>query len=884
MVRYMKTWSKADLLSSLLVVFGIICLIFSTSSLLTISCFLFSSVILLHGVYTSRYEIVKYRDLLCHYQSVLSSSKDGWIAWNAENEYIGSSKKFRNFFDIKHSASIFMTDIISAIEKKDSEELMFMLNKLKKTGSSFAFTVKTINSNSKIEISGSKIVINGIETFSLWCTDVTRASSLMLSMEEKLFKSEEVVETLNEILDELPIQVWKRDKNLKIIYCNKAYADSLDISVEKVLLNNVPLVPGNLFGQGHSLAENARKCGRNQNISQFVIIKGLRKKLSIHENQAADGNLIGFAADISAEENLTANLDKIITANYDVLENLSTAIAIFGENTRLVFFNSAYQKLMKLESVWLHSKPTYGEILDECRNNRQLPEHADFQSFKKSQLALFMSITASTQELMHLPSGKTLRVVVAPYPLGGLLFMYEDVTDSLVLQRKNNTLLAVQKETINHLHEGVIVYGSDNRLKIVNDSILKIWNIKDKTPIDMKGIHLSEMLEYVKDMIDYGSDWSEFRENTISNLTDRITKTGKMVRKDNSVLLFSYIPLPDGAHMLSYIDITDTYVVEKAIMEKNHALKEAHKLRYEFISGISVELKEPINSLIGFTELLSRQYYGALNEKQQEYCKYILSSSNQLHQLINNLLEMVLIDMDSSNLELNVFNIKDAIDEVLSTLEKRAEEKNIEIVSFFEDSEIQFNGDRKRIKQFLFNVLINAIQTTPINGKVEIRVTNDSEYIKVIIKIEGIEPKKGENGDVHKRSAKRYSRKMIESNAASMCLVRSLIETNGGTLKIDSDNNGNTYVICSLPMNCKDSEEQSLYDIADDSEIAFEGNLENNVFSKNSAGIFSISNPEAKKDKQPKLLLTQNGTYSSAEINEKSKNESVNNMKRVINA
>ena len=125
---------------------------------------------------------------------------------------------------------------------------------------------------------------------------------------------------------------------------------------------------------------------------------------------------------------------------------------------------------------------------------------------------------------------------------------------------------------------------------------------------------------------------------------------------------------------------------------------------------------------------------------------------------------------------------------------------------------------------------------------------------------------------------------MIESNAASMCLVRSLIEAHGGTLKTDSDNTGNTYVICSLPMNCKAIEEQNLSDIADDSEFAFEDHSENNVFSQNSAGIFPISNPEVKKDKQPKLLLTQNGTYSSAEINEKAKNESVNNIKRVINA
>lgn len=875
----MKTWSKADLLSSLLVVFGIVCVIFSVSSVLTISCFLFASIILLHCVYKSRYEAVKYRDLLCHYQSILSSSNGGWIAWNSENECVGSSKKFRNFFGIKHSSSIFMTDILAAVEKQDSEELSFMFNKLKKTGSSFEVIVNVIDSDLRIELSGSKIVINGIETFSLWCADVTHVNLLMSSMDEKVLASEKIVKDLTEILDELPIPIWKRDKNLKIVYCNRNYADSLDISTDKVLANNIPLVPGNLFGQGHSLAENAKKCNRNQSISQSVVVKGVRKKLCVHENHAA-ANLIGFATDMTMEENLANDLDKVITANYDVLENLSTAIAIFGENTKIMFFNSAYQKLMKFESMWLHSKPTYGEILDECRNNRQLPEHADFQSFKKSQLALFTSVMAPSQELMHLPNGKTLRVLVAPYPLGGLLMMYEDVTDSLVLQRKNNTLLAVQKETIDHLHEGVIVYGSDNRFKIVNDSILKIWNVKDKTPADMKGIHLSEMLEYIKDMIDYGSDWSEFRENTISNFTDRIAKTGKMVRKDNSVVMFSYIPLPDGAHMLSYIDITDTYVVEKAIMEKNSALKEANKLRYEFISGISTELNDPINSLIGFAELLLREYYGVLNEKQTEYCKYILSSSNQLHQLVSNLLEMVLVDVDSYNLELSIFAISDVISEVVSTLEKRAREKNIEIVSVFENPDIQFNGDKKCIKQFLFNILINAMQITPINGKIEIRVVDDLDQMKIVINDLGIEKTKSGR----KKSSKTYIHRIIESSTASMGLVRSLIEVHGGNLSISSDGNGGTHIVCSLPMNCKNHCEKEIHDMPNKSEFIFENEPATNILYTNRENL-PLSEKcklEPEKDEKTKLTTMENEIYDAYGV--KIENKVHNSVKKAVNA
>ncbi|MDR2794170.1 MAG: PAS-domain containing protein [Holosporaceae bacterium] len=796
----MKTWYKTELLGSFLVIFGGISLIFSNSSVLTISCFMLASIILLRCVYRSRYDVIRFQEALCHYQAALSSSCSGWISWNSSHEYIGSSQKFRAFFGIKHNSSISISEIIRAIDRSSADQLSFLFGQMAKTGASFRIVVSTLSGLDKIEISGSKMIINRLETLVLWCSDISESSQKMNNLYGRLNTAETSAAEFRETLDMIPLPVWKRNNDLEITYCNNTYANATGNSVDRILSNNIPLIPGNLFGQGHSLAENAKKCNRMQTVSQFTTIDGVRKKLSVHEIPLPNGNMLGFATDITSEENLTLSLDRVITANYEVLENLSTAIAIFGENTRLVFFNSAYQRLLKLEPNWLHSKPTYMEILDERRSNRQLPEHADFQAFKKSQLALFCSITAPQQELTHLPNGNTLRTVIAPYPLGGLLFIFEDVTDSLTLQRQNNTLQAVQKETIDHLQEGIAVYGSNNRLKIVNNAILRIWHMENRQTSDLKGMHLSEMLDIMKSSIDYGDNWRSYQENTISCLTDRIAKSGRLLKKDNSVVMFSYIPLPDGAHMLSYTDITDSYMVEKAIMEKNQALKAAQKLRYEFIYGISTELKEPLNALIGFSELLLNQYYGMLNEKQTEYCRYILSSSNQLYQLINNLLEMVSIDTDSTKLDMSTFSIYDAIKEVITNVEKRAHEKNIEIITHFDDTKIKFNGDRKCIKQALFNVLINAIQFTPINGKIDLKMILDGNNVKIIIKDEAIGSNKNNSPEIPKRSYKKNTSKYVEFNNVSMPLVRSILELHGGTLGVNTDKNGNTCVICSLPI------------------------------------------------------------------------------------
>ena len=81
------------------------------------------------------------------------------------------------------------------------------------------------------------------------------------------------------------------------------------------------------------------------------------------------------------------------------------------------------------------------------------------------------------EEFFYLPDGKALRVIAIPHALGGILFAYEDVTDRLALERSYNTLIAVQRETLDNLHEGVAVFGEDGRLKLINPVYLAMWDI-----------------------------------------------------------------------------------------------------------------------------------------------------------------------------------------------------------------------------------------------------------------------------------------------------------------------------------------------------------------------------------------------------------------------
>ena len=96
-----------------------------------------------------------------------------------------------------------------------------------------------------------------------------------------------------------------------------------------------------------------------------------------------------------------------------------------------------------------------GEILERLREDRRLPETADFAVFRVAQIGQFEILSEPVETLLHLPDGTTLRSVVSRDSLGGLVFSYENVTDRLALERSFNTLTAVQSATLENLHEAI---------------------------------------------------------------------------------------------------------------------------------------------------------------------------------------------------------------------------------------------------------------------------------------------------------------------------------------------------------------------------------------------------------------------------------------------
>jgi signal transduction histidine kinase len=528
-------------------------------------------------------------------------------------------------------------------------------------------------------------------------------------------------------------------------------------------------------------------------------VGGNRRYYQLRESYIKDlGMTVGLARDISELGEADEEISRYNSLLNDLLESSTSAVAIFGQDTRLKFYNQAYVRMWGFGETWLDAHPTFSEVLEYLRENRKLPEQANFSAFKKFQLKLFTDLMEPSEEFFYLPDGRTLRNVRIPHAMGGVLFTYEDVTDRLALERSYNTLIAVQRETLDNLHEGIIVFGEDGKIRLSNPVFRVLWGVREADIA--AGTHVNTVLESIRSLI-RTANWDDFKKEFISQIQSRRLMASRMSRADDKVLDWSMVPLPDGGTLLTYVDVTDSMLVELSLREKNEALQAADRLKSEFLANVSYELRSPLTSISGFADMLRQEYFGALTEKQREYVEGIAQSSGQLIHIISDILDLASIEAGYLALEIKEFDIQKMIQSVLALMVERIKEEQIEVRVEVDDTIGMMRGDETRIRQIMFHLMSNAVKYSPSQTVVTVgaRREDDGVYLWVKDQGQGIEPEEQERIFDKFYRGRDGARK--SGTGLGLSMVRSFIGLHGGRVVLDSMLGKGTTFTCVIPYN-----------------------------------------------------------------------------------
>jgi signal transduction histidine kinase len=603
------------------------------------------------------------------------------------------------------------------------------------------------------------------------------------------------------ILNALPTPVWLRDKGLALTWGNHAFLKGAGAAdLEDLRINQAALDKGE-----RDLAAGARGQNSIVETKRFTVVGGQRRALSFTEIPLGDAGVIGTAVDVTDLASAEARLQSHVDAHADTLDKLHTAVAIFGRDQKLAFHNRAFARLWGLSESFLDKHPSDSEILDRLREGRKLPEQRDWQGWKKARLALYEAGRGANQEEQwHLPHGQTISVITQPHPSGGLTYLYEDVSERLALESSYQTAQKVKSATLDTLKEGVAVFGPDGRLKFHNSAFSKVW---DFTEDELKREpHVREIASLAAERFGEAGVWDKLTSGVVSGMGQK-RDLGEIERSDRTILAVAQSPLPDGASLITFSDVTDRFRIEQALRDRGDALEAADRLKSDFIKHVSYELRTPLNTILGFSEHLATGTPGSLNDQQREYVDAIVSGSNTLKSLVNDILDLALVESGALRLELERIDLYDVLEEVASHAREWAGKMGLTLSVVVDEDAGPFLADARRIRQIVFNLLSNAFKFTPRGGDVTLtgRIVGEDVQITVEDNGPGLAP------DVKATVFERFSAKSRAGARAGaglgLALVNRFMELHDGWVEIEDGKSGGTVVRCHLPRRIQPGDE-----------------------------------------------------------------------------
>ncbi|MCC6890906.1 MAG: PAS-domain containing protein [Hyphomicrobiales bacterium] len=657
---------------------------------------------------------------------------------------------------------------------------------LRERGEKFAMAVTTL-AGRPIEAEGQ--VVGGRAILRL--KDVSGAKRELAELLHRFQRQVDDTDALRTLAEALPAPIWARDEAGKLISANPAYARAVDAKDgSEAVRRGIELFDhadrADLF-RAHETAQ--AYTGRLP-----AIVAGGRVAFDVLSVPTRRGSA-GIAIDATEVDVMRAELKRLVDAHRRTLDYLATGVAIFGADQRLTFYNAAFRSLWDLDVHFLDQGPSDSAVLDRLRDARRLPEQHDFRKWKSELQQAYRATEAKTHE-WHLPSGRTLRVVTTPNPEGGVIYLYDDITEPLDLQRRFEALIRVQGETLDNLAEAVAVFGSDGRLRLFNPVFAKLWKF-DPAALQERP-HIEAVIAWCHAIAGDNPIWSALR-TAVTAIDDRQPVSGDIERRDGTMVKSATVPLPDGATLVTFQDITDSINVERALRERNEALEEADKIKIDFVHHVSYELRSPLTNIIGFAHFLGDRATGPLNDKQREYLSYITTSTNALLAIINNILDLATIDAGAMTLNLGPVDIRKTMDAAAEGVQDRLEQSDIALSIRTAPDIGSFVADERRVRQALFNLLANAIGFSPPGGLVTLAAQRLKDAVVFLVTDQGpgippeVKDKVFDWFETHSLGSRH------RGTGLGLSLVRSFVELHGGSVTIDSALGRGTTVTCIFP-------------------------------------------------------------------------------------
>ena len=396
-----------------------------------------------------------------------------------------------------------------------------------------------------------------------------------------------------------------------------------------------------------------------------------------------------------------------------------------------------------------------------------------------------------------------------------------------------NTLLEERQEEIEQISEELRMQAT--HLAEANKEQEKLSLVASKTENVVLIMDDSGNIEWVNNgfIQKYGMDMETFKNkygdnlrdsssnSEISTILDQITETGKPASyiscfydKDSKEhwSQTNLSPIFNSENEITNLvlidsDITELKQAEAQIRNKNleiisqsEELKKLNNTKDKLFSIIGHDLKNPLNSIIGFADLLHTNYSSLTGDQVKQYSEIIHSSSISAYQLLENLLDWARVQTDRLKVNPTVINVYEMVEDILPLHNAAASEKKIELINTI-NNKLHVLADRNMINTVVRNLTGNAIKYSEEGGKVSFSATLKKDLVSIMIEDTGI-------GMTQEAIEKLFVPEKVQSTPGTagetgtglgVVVSKEFVERNNGRLEVKSSPGKGTTFIIHLP-------------------------------------------------------------------------------------
>ncbi len=682
-----------------------------------------------------------------------------------------------------------IADLDTISENTDSKPLRYYIQQLRTDGKPFSISIVLPEGNvieADGRVAGRKVVL-WLEDASIRGEDERTA---ITRFENSRILSETDPIAFIEMMGRAPFPLWRMNSSGTINWVNNAYVEAVGASDVRDVTSNQIHLDQQAADDGQKVLSASEPLESTRNI----VLGGDRRATTI-ALFPVNGGVAGIATDAEEKVDLRERLQQHVDAHDKLLNAMDEAVVIFGSDKTVKFDNAAFRDIFGLDENWSRETTTHSEWLDLIRERSLLPAQPDYRSWKSGELALYTEWPSEMPPtIWNLPDGRAFRLVRMRDPQGGIALMFSDITSKIEMEGRLGTLINVQRATLDKLTEGIAVFGTDGRLKIHNNAFADMWSLSEEELKDNPGF--SKIIQLCLPLYHKRLFWDDLKARaTDSNPDIRRHVEGEIRRSDDRMLTWLSKPLPDGATLIAWNDVTSARRAEAALIERAEALEEADRMKSEFVGHVSYQLRTPLTTISGYADFLQNGGAGEMNDKQSEYVFAIQSASEDLAKIIDDILDIAAIEANVLDLDLGDVDIYDLLNHALDYVATKAEDTKITMELTCPKDVGIIRADGTRLKQVVYNLLSNALRFTKPGGLIELggeRAAGGG--VKIWVKDDGV-------GIPSEQQSQVFESFQSSRGGAGLglALVQRFVERHGGWVELESDEGFGTHVTCYLP-------------------------------------------------------------------------------------